>query len=91
MRGVRPPGGLWVGIAGLDLVRGDDGEFLVLEDNLMTPSGFAYAVAARDAIAARARPDARGEPRSYARSAAACSRARCGPPRRSSASRTSSC
>jgi uncharacterized circularly permuted ATP-grasp superfamily protein len=50
MRGVEPAGGLWVGIAGLDLVRDPGGEFLVLEDNLMTPSGFAYAAAARDAV-----------------------------------------
>ena len=38
---------LWVGIAGLDVVRGPDGRFLVLEDNLRTPSGMAYAIAAR--------------------------------------------
>jgi len=37
----------WIGIAGLDLVRAPDGRFLVLEDNLRTPSGMAYAVAAR--------------------------------------------
>ncbi|HEX5618096.1 MAG TPA: circularly permuted type 2 ATP-grasp protein [Solirubrobacteraceae bacterium] len=37
----------WVGIAGLDVVRAPDGRFLVLEDNLRTPSGMAYAVAAR--------------------------------------------
>ena len=47
MCGVRPPGGTWVGIAGLDLVRDAGGELLVLEDNLRTPSGFAYAVEAR--------------------------------------------
>ena len=39
MRGLRPPGGTWVGIAGLDLVRDAAGELLVLEDNLRTPSG----------------------------------------------------
>jgi uncharacterized circularly permuted ATP-grasp superfamily protein len=50
MRGVSPPGGQWVGIAGLDLVREPSGEFLVLEDNVMTPSGFGYAVAARKAV-----------------------------------------
>jgi carboxylate-amine ligase len=49
MRGVEPA--VWVGIAGLDLVRDPSGEFLVLEDNLMTPSGFGYAAAARDALA----------------------------------------
>ena len=51
MRGVEPRDGVWVGIAGLDLVREPNGEFVVLEDNLMTPSGFAYAVGARDAVA----------------------------------------
>jgi carboxylate-amine ligase len=48
MRGVELP--VWVAIAGLDLVRDPSGEFLVLEDNLMTPSGFAFAAAARDAV-----------------------------------------
>jgi uncharacterized circularly permuted ATP-grasp superfamily protein len=52
MQGVQPPGGLWIGVAGLDLVRGADGRFQVLEDNLRTPSGYAYAVAARRALVA---------------------------------------
>jgi len=39
-----------VGVAGLDVVREPDGRFLVLEDNLRTPSGFAYAAAAREAL-----------------------------------------
>ncbi|MBA2517988.1 MAG: circularly permuted type 2 ATP-grasp protein [Solirubrobacterales bacterium] len=47
LRGVRPPGGVWVGLSGLDLVRDASGRFLVLEDNLRTPSGLAYAAAAR--------------------------------------------
>jgi uncharacterized circularly permuted ATP-grasp superfamily protein len=34
-------------VVGFDLVRGADGRFRVLEDNLRTPSGFAYARAAR--------------------------------------------
>jgi uncharacterized circularly permuted ATP-grasp superfamily protein len=51
MRGVEPAGGQWVGIAGLDVVREPSGAFLVLEDNLMTPSGFGYAAAAREAVA----------------------------------------
>jgi uncharacterized circularly permuted ATP-grasp superfamily protein len=37
-----------VAIAGLDVVRDGDGRFLVLEDNLRTPSGIAYVVAARE-------------------------------------------
>jgi uncharacterized circularly permuted ATP-grasp superfamily protein len=63
MRGVEPKDGLWVGIAGLDLVREPGGEFLVLEDNLMTPSGFAYAAAARDAVAPSL--ELAGRPRDY--------------------------
>jgi uncharacterized circularly permuted ATP-grasp superfamily protein len=66
MRGVRPPGDLWVGIAGLDLVRDGDGEFRVLEDNLLTPSGFGYAAAARDAILPVLDPPADALPRSFA-------------------------
>ena len=34
-------------VVGFDLVRDRDGRFLVLEDNSRTPSGMAYAVAAR--------------------------------------------
>jgi uncharacterized circularly permuted ATP-grasp superfamily protein len=45
LQGVELP--LWVGIAGLDVVRAPDGRFLVLEDNLRTPSGMAYALIAR--------------------------------------------
>jgi carboxylate-amine ligase len=47
MLGVAMPGASYV--TGLDLVRGDDGELRVLEDNIRTPSGFAYLVAARAA------------------------------------------
>ena len=50
MRGLKPPGGVWIGVAGLDLVRDDDGEWLVLEDNVRTPSGFAYLHATRRAL-----------------------------------------
>ena len=52
LRGHRPAGGApWIGIGGLDLVRDADGGFAVLEDNLRTPSGIAYAVAARQICA----------------------------------------
>src|SRR5690606_28376638 len=40
--GVRPPQGTWAHISGSDLVRGGDGVFRVLEDNLRVPSGVAY-------------------------------------------------
>jgi uncharacterized circularly permuted ATP-grasp superfamily protein len=44
MRGIRPPGGVHVHIAGIDLIRGPDGEFKVLEDNARTPSGVSYVL-----------------------------------------------
>jgi uncharacterized circularly permuted ATP-grasp superfamily protein len=40
----------WITVAGLDLVRDSDGSFKVLEDNLRTPSGIAYAVATREVL-----------------------------------------
>jgi uncharacterized circularly permuted ATP-grasp superfamily protein len=44
VRGLAPPGGVYVHVAGIDLVRGPDGDFLVLEDNLRTPSGVSYVL-----------------------------------------------
>ena len=52
LAGLRPPGRRWIGVAGFDVVRGDDGVLAVLEDNLRTPSGIAFAVATRTALAA---------------------------------------
>ena len=52
LRGRWPNGAAPLGVAGLDVVRDRDGELLVLEDNLRTPSGFAYAVVTREAVAA---------------------------------------
>jgi uncharacterized circularly permuted ATP-grasp superfamily protein len=49
MAGLAEHGANPIAVAGLDVVRDEDGRFLVLEDNLRTPSGFAYAVAARQA------------------------------------------
>ncbi len=40
-------------VAGFDLVRAPDGRFTVLEDNLRSPSGVAYAIALREAIRER--------------------------------------
>ncbi len=51
-----PAFGPAVGVAGLDLVRERDGSFQVLEDNLRVPSGYAYAMAARDAVAGERLP-----------------------------------
>ena len=48
MRGYRPPHGTWVSVCGTDLVRTNDG-FFVLEDNLRVPSGVSYMIANRKA------------------------------------------
>jgi len=42
--GLDPPGGIWCHITGTDLVRGGDGKFYVLEDNLRCPSGVSYVL-----------------------------------------------
>lgn len=63
MRGVRPPGGIWIGVSGLDLVRDAEGRFQVLEDNVRTPSGYSYAAAARRALAAQLDVPAADAPR----------------------------
>jgi uncharacterized circularly permuted ATP-grasp superfamily protein len=42
MRDVDVPGGIYVHIAGVDVVCTADDEFFVLEDNLRTPSGVSY-------------------------------------------------
>jgi len=42
MQGIDVPGGIYAHIAGIDVVRGDDGQFHVLEDNLRVPSGVSY-------------------------------------------------
>lgn len=44
LHGMRPREGVFINIAGIDLIRGADGEFLVLEDNLRTPSGVSYVL-----------------------------------------------
>ncbi|MGD8642837.1 MAG: circularly permuted type 2 ATP-grasp protein [Chromatiales bacterium] len=40
--GIEPPFGVWAHICGSDLIRDDQGEFFVLEDNLRVPSGVSY-------------------------------------------------
>lgn len=42
--GIQPLDNLYVTVAGIDLVRGADGRFLVLEDNIRTPSGVSYVL-----------------------------------------------
>src|SRR5581483_9142557 len=43
--GMTPPLGSFITVAGIDLVRGEDGRFYVLEDNVRTPSGVSYLLA----------------------------------------------
>jgi uncharacterized circularly permuted ATP-grasp superfamily protein len=43
-RGLDPPRGVWCHINGSDLVRGGDGHYYVLEDNLRCPSGVSYVL-----------------------------------------------
>jgi uncharacterized circularly permuted ATP-grasp superfamily protein len=47
MRGVRVHRDVYVSVAGTDLVRLEDGRFVVLEDNLRVPSGVSYMLANR--------------------------------------------
>ena len=42
--GIASPCGVYVTVAGIDLVRGADGRFHVLEDNVRTPSGVSYVI-----------------------------------------------
>jgi len=56
MRGLKVPFGNYVNICGVDIVRGGDGRFYVLEDNARTPSGVSYVVENRH-LTQRAFPD----------------------------------
>jgi uncharacterized circularly permuted ATP-grasp superfamily protein len=44
LRGLKPPGGVRIHVAGVDLIRDPEGTWRVLEDNLRTPSGVSYVV-----------------------------------------------
>ena len=48
--GLKPPKGIWCHITGTDLIRGDDGTFMVLEDNLRCPSGVSYMLENRELL-----------------------------------------
>lgn len=45
--GITPPRGIYSHISGIDLVKGRDGTWYVLEDNLRIPSGASYPLIAR--------------------------------------------
>ncbi|HSK11640.1 MAG TPA: circularly permuted type 2 ATP-grasp protein [Phnomibacter sp.] len=46
--GIKVPHNIYVHISGIDLIRGADGVFYVLEDNLRTPSGVSYMLENRE-------------------------------------------
>lgn len=48
--GFKPPRGIWCHISGTDLVRGGDGVYYVLEDNLRCPSGVSYVLENREVL-----------------------------------------
>jgi uncharacterized circularly permuted ATP-grasp superfamily protein len=50
MIGVNPPGGVYAHVAGIDIVRDEHGEYLVLEDNVRSPSGTSYMLENRAAM-----------------------------------------
>ncbi|GGN34084.1 circularly permuted type 2 ATP-grasp protein [Deinococcus daejeonensis] len=50
VHGVLPPGGVFTHVVGTDLIRNEQGEYLVLEDNLRSPSGVSYLLANRQAM-----------------------------------------
>lgn len=50
MIGVSPPGGVYTHITGTDIVRTDENEFYVLEDNARTPSGVSYMLENRETM-----------------------------------------
>ena len=56
MMGFKVPHGIYVHIAGIDVVRVDGDDFYVLEDNARTPSGVSYMLGGRE-ISMRLMPD----------------------------------
>lgn len=54
--GIKVPYDIYVHISGIDLIRGDDGKFYILEDNLRTPSGVSYMLENRE-VTKRIFPD----------------------------------
>ncbi len=54
--GITPPHGIYSHISGIDLVKGKDGVWYILEDNLRIPSGASYPLIARG-LCRRASPE----------------------------------
>ena len=56
VHGIQVPHDIYVHISGIDLIRGADGKFYILEDNLRTPSGVSYMLENRE-VTKRIFPD----------------------------------
>ncbi len=56
VHGIQVPHDIYIHISGIDLIRGGDGKFYILEDNLRTPSGVSYMLKNRE-ITKRIFPD----------------------------------
>jgi uncharacterized circularly permuted ATP-grasp superfamily protein len=50
MIGFKLPHDIYIHVSGVDLIRGRDGTYYVLEDNLRTPSGISYVLENRDVL-----------------------------------------
>ncbi len=50
MLGMSPPGGVYTHVVGIDIVRTDEDEFYVLEDNARCPSGVSYMLEDRETM-----------------------------------------
>ncbi|WP_299099912.1 circularly permuted type 2 ATP-grasp protein [uncultured Winogradskyella sp.] len=50
LEGFKPPKDVWCHITGSDLIRGGDGQYYVLEDNLRCPSGVSYMLENREIL-----------------------------------------
>ena len=50
MIGLKVPRDVYIHVSGVDLIRGRDGTYYVLEDNLRTPSGISYVLENRDVL-----------------------------------------
>jgi uncharacterized circularly permuted ATP-grasp superfamily protein len=48
--GVKPPLGVFIHVTGTDLIRDKEGNYMVLEDNLRTPSGVSYMLQSRQVM-----------------------------------------
>ncbi|KUL29655.1 MAG: circularly permuted type 2 ATP-grasp protein [Chlorobium limicola] len=48
--GVKPPLGVYIHVTGSDIIRDAQGRYMVLEDNLRTPSGVSYMLQNRQAL-----------------------------------------